>query len=245
MATVKREKRFNTAQGILYLLADDDNCVEICSAEETVREFELPTLEERDRFFDFCAMNLFVHSAKGLLSDPKRFWEVIEKIEQAEESKNFSLTQHDLLDFDGSEKVLPKVKVSYLLSGHNLETGDIDLSPGGFSIKLENGEVFGFDFQRYYGDLTSSEEASFVVDTLELETLVEMNDYFPFTWDEFRQGVMTEVFLYAVDDNAKQYGTGYGAKVTRFEIVSEDDLRIYHQMDELEIERINTLQEAN
>lgn len=245
MATVKREKRFNTTEGILYLTADTDNCVEICTADTTVREFELPTLEERNRFFDFCAINLFVHSAKGLLSDPVRFWEVIEKIEQAEESKDFSLKDENSLDFEGSEQSLPKVKVSYRLEGQNLEEGGIDLSPGGFSMELENGESFAFDFQRHYGDLISSDEASFVVDTLELETLVAMNDYFPINWDEFRQGVMTEVFLYAVDENAKEYGTEHGAKVTNFEIVSEDDQRIYFRMDDLAIRELNTTQEAN
>lgn len=244
MATVKREKRFNTAQGILYLLADGDNCIEIYSAKETVREFEVDSIEKRDRFFDFCAMNLFVYSAKGLLSDPDRFWEVIEKIEEAEESRDLSL-KDVTLDFDGAEESLPKVKVSYRIEGRNLKEDDIQLSPGGFSIQLENGEVFSFDFRRHYGNSISKNESSFVVDTLELENLVDMNDYFPLNWDEFRQGVMTEVFLYAVDENGKEYGTGYGAKVTGFEIVSEDDLRIYYQMDEIGIERINTLQEAN
>ena len=242
MATVKREKRFNTAQGILYLLADTDNCVEICSAEETVREFELASIEERDRFFDFCAINLFFHSAKGLLSDPLRFWEVIEKIEQAEESKDFSTKDVYVIDNVGFQEVLPKLRVAYQLDGVDLEEGNFSLIPGAFSMILPNGETFTFDFYRHYGNNISSNEAEFTLHELEVDFIVDSNDYFPANWDELRDAILVEAFLDAHNNkDDTSHGTEYGAKVTKFEVVSEDDLRIYFSINNsLQLEAINS-----
>lgn len=246
MATVKREKRFNTAQGILYLTADTDNCVEICTADTTVREFELDTLEQRNLFFDFCAINLFVHSMKGLLSNPERFWEVVEKIEKAHESKDFSLKDEYVIKNEGFTHILPKVHVAYRLDDVQLEEGQYSLTPGAFSILLPNGETFVFDFYRHYGDNISNHEAQFTLQTLEVDYIVQSNDYFPSNWDELRGGIVVESFLDA-HDNIKNtsHGTEYGAKVTKFEIVSEDDARIYFQIDDAAIKEINKLQGAN
>lgn len=241
MATVNREKRFNTAQGILYLLADGDNCVEICSAEETVREFEMESLEQRDLFYDYAAMNLFVYSAKGLLSDENRFWEVIKKIEAGHDQKNFSTKDVYVIDNEGFEEVLPKLRVAYQLDGVDLEQGNFSLMPGAFSMILPNGETFTFDFYRHYGNNISNNEAEFTLHELEVDYIVDSNDYFPANWDELRDAVAMEVFLDAYDnDKNTSHGTGHGAKVTKFEIVSENENRIYCQIkDKFELEALN------
>lgn len=242
MATVNREKRFNTAQGILYLLADGDNCIEICSAEETIREFEVESIEERDLFFDFCAINLFVHSAKGLLSDPDRFWEVIEKIEEADESKDFTLKDEYVIKNEGLEYCLPKINVAYQVEGVDLTSGDYSLTPGGFTFLLPNGENLILDFYRHYGDNISETVAEFTLTTLEVDFIVQSNDYFPSTWDELHDAILVEAFLDAHNNKDNTlHGTEYGAKVTKFEVVSEDDLRIYYSINNsLQLESVNS-----